>query len=147
MKHNETSVIVDANHNENELVLLLEERGLTVSRASLKTGDVAISNGNKTILVERKTVADLASGIDFPSRFIKSQRIRLVSEMENPNTIAIVLVHGVRPPFDDSRIGYGKITGQVFHSVIQTTQLPPYSLPSAPNPTWANAQVPPRPNP
>ena len=123
-------LFVDTNHHENALVLLLEERGLEVHRTALKTGDVALVYGKITILVERKSVSDLAGGIAHPSRFIHSQRHRLAGEMaDNPNTFALVLVHGVRPTCDDARMGYGPLTGKTWHSVVQTTQLAPYNIP------------------
>jgi len=126
----ECTIVVDTNHHENALVLLLEERGLEVHRTALKTGDVALVYGKITILVERKSVSDLAGGIAHPSRFIHSQRQRLAGEMaDNPNTFALVLVHGVRPTCDDVRMGYGPLTGKTWHSVVQTTQLAPYNIP------------------
>ena len=125
-------LIVDSNAHENEFASRIEERGLTVTRAALKTGDVAIVYHGKTILAERKSVADLAAGIAPPHRFIDGQRARLVGEAaDNPNTISLVLLHGTRPACDPkTRLGFGHgISGETFHSIVQQSMLPPYNLP------------------
>ena len=123
-------ILVDSNPGENTLAALLLERGARVQRAALKTGDIAIKHDGWTVLIERKSVNDLAAGIAHPSRFIHSQRARLAGEvLENDKTIALVLINGVRPPCDSTFVGRSTIKGSTWHSVVQTTQLPPYRLP------------------
>ena len=125
-------LIVDSNARENELASRIEERGLKVERKALKTGDVAIVYKGKTILAERKSVDDLAAGIAHPHRFVDGQRARLAGEAaDSPNTISLVLLHGIRPACDAyTRLGFGNgISGETFHSVIQQSMLPPYNLP------------------
>lgn len=125
-------LIVDTNAHENELAARIEERGVVVKRATLKTGDVALVYHGMTILAERKSVDDLASGIAYPYRFTDGQRARLAGEAaENTNTISILLLHGPRPDCNAiTQVGFGKgVSVNTFYSVLQMTMLKPYNIP------------------
>ena len=118
------TVTVDTNAKENALCERLIEYGVeTVERATLKTGDLVLRDDvtGRMFLVERKSTDNLVS--DIATRRFEAQRSRLAGEQaEHEHVTSIVLLHGIRPPIDDCKVGYGYVTGRSFHSSTLTTQ-------------------------
>ena len=88
--------------------LLAERHEIVAERERLRTGDAELVHGGLTVVVERKCVEDWAKNHE---TFV-AERARLCA-MRSDACVPMVLMHGVRPPCDDSMVcSYGGMTGK-----------------------------------
>jgi ERCC4-type nuclease len=99
-----TIVTVDSRPGENGLYgylqeMMADDMAVTLDRSTLEIGDVRIISGNRTILIERKTWADLCSSLR-DGRYL-NQKARLLAERERrsgeDSFVFVYLIEGYPP--------------------------------------------------
>ena len=105
MNQGMTTISVD--YRERDLISAFVERGVDITVISLDVGDIHITHGGATVVLERKTWADYDASID-DGRY-KEQKVRLMRLRESGSVCAFILERGS-----------GMLADRVRHACIST---------------------------